>query len=46
MDPRTSVTPVSGVVRTVYGIYYPETRRIVDALWTERTLSQRVKTGG
>jgi Aminotransferase class I and II len=27
---------VSDVVRTVYGIYYPETRRIVDALWSER----------
>jgi hypothetical protein len=24
------------VTRTVYGIYYPETRRIVDALWAER----------
>jgi histidinol-phosphate/aromatic aminotransferase/cobyric acid decarboxylase-like protein len=27
---------VSDVTRTVYGIYYPETRRIVDALWAER----------
>jgi histidinol-phosphate/aromatic aminotransferase/cobyric acid decarboxylase-like protein len=24
------------ITRTVYGIYYPETRRIVDALWAER----------
>ncbi len=24
------------VVRTVYGIYYPETRRVVDELWAER----------
>jgi hypothetical protein len=24
------------VTKTVYGIYYPETRRIVDALWSER----------
>ncbi|HEY8091636.1 MAG TPA: aminotransferase class I/II-fold pyridoxal phosphate-dependent enzyme [Polyangiaceae bacterium] len=24
------------VARTVYGVYYPETRRIVDALWAER----------
>ena len=24
------------IVRTVYGVYYPETRRIVDALWAER----------
>jgi len=24
------------VTRTVYGIYYPETRRVVDALWAER----------
>jgi hypothetical protein len=24
------------VDRTVYGIYYPETRRVVDALWSER----------
>ena len=27
---------MSSVTRTVYGIYYPETRRIVDALWSER----------
>jgi hypothetical protein len=26
---------VSLVIRTVYGIYYPETRRVVDALWAE-----------
>jgi histidinol-phosphate/aromatic aminotransferase/cobyric acid decarboxylase-like protein len=27
---------MSDVIRTVYGIYYPETRRVVDALWAER----------
>jgi len=27
---------VGRVTRTVYGLYYPETRRIVDALWAER----------
>ena len=26
----------SGVTKTVYGIYYPETRRIVDELWASR----------
>src|SRR5215469_13186281 len=24
------------VARTVYSLYYPETRRVVDALWSER----------
>src|SRR3984957_1573810 len=24
------------VIRSVYSVYYPETRRIVDALWAER----------
>jgi hypothetical protein len=27
---------VGNVTRTVYSIYYPETRRVVDALWAER----------
>jgi histidinol-phosphate/aromatic aminotransferase/cobyric acid decarboxylase-like protein len=27
---------MSDVTRTVYGIYYPESRRVVDALWSER----------
>ncbi len=27
---------MSEVVRTVYGIYYPESRRVVDALWASR----------
>ena len=30
------IPPVARVTRTVYGIYYPETRSIVDALWAER----------
>ncbi len=30
------IADVSGITRTVYGIYYPETRSIVDALWTAR----------
>jgi hypothetical protein len=35
--PRPHTPLVVGrVARTVYGIYYPETRRIVDALWAER----------
>jgi histidinol-phosphate/aromatic aminotransferase/cobyric acid decarboxylase-like protein len=38
---------VGNVSRTVYGIYYPETRRIVDALWAERphALYERNYTG-
>jgi len=35
--PRTRDNEAMGdVTRTVYGIYYPETRRVVDALWASR----------
>jgi histidinol-phosphate/aromatic aminotransferase/cobyric acid decarboxylase-like protein len=27
---------MADVIRTVYGVYYPETRRVVDALWESR----------